>query len=72
MAPLNFTALLIVLGLGLDPAGAVAGVFDDGGFYESFTDFEACNEFLIGDKDIEEERWDIDFSNCLERWPELG
>ena len=34
--------------------------------------FEACHEFLGGDQDIEKERRDIDFSECLDLWPELS
>ena len=63
--------LLIVLGLVLDPTGAKAQ-FDSGGLYENYTDFEACHYFLDGDQNIKEERWDIDISKCLDRWPELG
>ena len=61
---MNFTALLIVLGLGLDPTGITAQL-NDGGIYDNYSDFEACNDFL-------DERWDIDFGKCLDRWPELG
>jgi len=71
VASLNFTALLIVLGLGLDPTG-ISAQLNDGGIYDNYSDFEACNDFLAGDQNIEDERWDIDFGKCLDRWPELG
>ncbi len=62
--------LFIVLCLVLDPTGAKAQ-FDGGGLYENYTDFEACHNFLDGDQNIKEERWDIDFSKFLDRWSEL-
>ena len=68
---MNFTALLIVLGWGLDPTGITAQL-NAGGIYDNYSDFEACNDFLAGDQKIEDERWDIDFGKCLYRWPELG
>ena len=40
--------------------------------YINYTHFEACHDFLDGDQNIEEERRDIDFSKCLDRWPELS
>ena len=40
--------------------------------YVNYTHFEACHEFLGGDQDIEKERRDIDFSECLDLWPELS
>ena len=39
--------------------------------YDNYTHFEACKDFLDGDQMIEDERWDIDFSKCLDQWPEL-
>jgi len=40
--------------------------------YLNYTHFETCHDFLDGDQNIEEERRDIDFSKCLDRWPELS
>ena len=62
--------LLIVLGLVLDPTVAKAQ-FDSGGLYENYTDFEACHNFQDGDQNIKDERWDIGFRKCLDRWFEL-
>ena len=67
----KFFWLLLALGLGLVPTAAKA---DDGpstDLYANYTHFEACHAFLDGDQNIEDERWDIDFSKCLDRWPEL-
>ena len=49
-------------------------IADDGpgSLYNNYTYFEACQAFLDGDQDIEMERSDIDYSKCLDRWPELG
>ncbi len=47
-APLNFTASLIVLGLGLNPTGITAQL-NDGGIHDNYLDFEACKDFLAGD-----------------------
>ena len=44
---MNFTALLIVLGLGLDPTG-ITTQLNDGGIYDNYSDFEACKDFLTG------------------------
>ena len=68
---MNFPWLLIVLGLGIDPIGSKAQL-DDGGLYDNYTDHEACMVYLGGDKKIEEERWDIDFANCIELKMERG
>ena len=68
---MNLSWLLIVLGLAIDPTSAKAQL-DDGGIYDNYTDYEACNAFLSGDQNIEEELWNIDFSDCLDRWPEKG
>ena len=59
------------LGLGLDPTGITAQL-NDGCIYDNYSDFEACNDFLAGDQNIEDESWDIDFGKFLDRWPELG
>ena len=40
--------------------------------YVNYTHFEACEAFLDGDRDIEMERSEINYSKCLDRWPELG
>ena len=40
--------------------------------YVNYTHFVACEAFLDGDQDIEMERRDINYSKCLDRWPELG
>ena len=45
---------------------------DGGNPCDKYTDFEACQDFLDGDQNIEKERWDIDFGKCLDRWPELS
>ena len=66
----KFFWLLLALGLSVDPTTAWAQ-FDGGNPYDNYTDFEACHDFLDGDQNIEDERWDIDFSKCLDRWPEL-
>ena len=66
----KFFWLLLALGLGLAPTTARAQ-FDSGGIYDNYTEFEACHDFLDGDQNIEDERWDIDFSKCLDQWPEL-
>ena len=66
----KFFWLLIVIGLALDPTCARAQL-DGGNPYDNYTDFEACQDFLDGDQNIKDERWDIDFSKCLDRWPEL-
>ena len=68
---MNLSWLLIVLGLAIDPTGAKAQL-DDGGIYDKYTDDEACQAFLDGDETIEQELWNIDFSDCLDRWPEKG
>ena len=66
----TFFWLLLALGLGLNPTAAKAQD-EPGGLYDNYTHFEACKDFLDGDQMIEDERWDIDFSRCLDRWPEL-
>ena len=63
--------LLILFGMTLCSTGVVAQ-FDDGGLYDNYTDFQACQDYLDGDENIEGERWDIDFGNCLDRWPEMN
>ena len=68
---MNLSWLLIVLGLAIDPTGAKAQL-DDGAIYDNYTDYEACNAFLDGDENIEEEVWNIDFSDCLDHRPEQG
>ena len=68
---MNLSWLLIVLGLAIDPTGAKAQL-DDGGIYDNYTDDEACQVFLDGDETIEQELWNIDFSDCLDRLPEKG
>ncbi len=68
---MNFPWLLIVLGLGIDPIGSKAQL-EDGGLYDNYTNHEACMASLGGDKKIEEERWDIDFANCIELKMERG
>jgi len=40
--------------------------------YVNYTYFESGQAFLDGDQDIEMERGDINYSKCLDRWPELG
>ena len=60
---MNFTALLIVLGLGLDPT-CITAQLNDGGIYDNYSDFEACNDFLAGDQNIEDERWDMTSANA--------
>ena len=40
--------------------------------YVNYTHFEACEAFLDGDRDTEMQRSDINYSKCLDRWPELG
>ena len=73
---MKFSSLLILIGLALDPICARAQL-DGGNPYDNYTDFEACQDFLDGDQNIEKERWDIDFGKCLDRkcldrWPELS
>ena len=68
---MNLSWLLIVLGLAIDPTGAKAQL-DDGGIYDNYTNDEACQAFLDGDEAVEQELWNIDFSDCLDRWPEKG
>ena len=68
---MNLSWLLIVLGLAIDPTGAKAQL-DDGGIYGNCIDDEACQAFLDGDENIEQELWNIDFSDCLDRWSEKG
>ena len=68
---MNFPWLLIVLGLGIDPIGSKAQL-EDGGLYDNYTNHETCMASLGGDKKIEEERWDIDFANCIELKMERG
>ena len=67
----KLSSLLILIGLALDPICARAQL-DGGNPYDNYTDFEACQDFLDGDRNIEKERWDIDFVKCLDRWPELS
>ena len=43
---MNFTALLIVLGLGLDPTGITAQL-NDCGIYDNYSDFEASTTFWL-------------------------
>ena len=66
-AALGLLGLMVVL---VSPTAKA----DDGpgSLYDNYTYFEACHAFLDGDQMIEDERWDIDFSKCLDRWPELG
>ncbi len=68
----KFFWLLLVLGLVLDPTAAKAQYGCGSDPYVNYTHFEACQDFLDGDQNIEEERRDIDFSKCLDSWPELG
>ena len=67
----KFFWLLLALGLGLNPTDAKAQDGASNDLYANYTYFEACHAFLDGDQMIEEERWDIDFSRCLDSWPEL-
>ena len=67
----KFFWLLLALGLGLVPTAAKAHDGPGTDPYANYTHFEACHAFLDGDQNIEDERWDIDFSKCLDRWPEL-
>ena len=67
----KFFWLLLALGLGLNPTDAKAQDGASNDLYANYTYFEACHAFLDGDQMIEDERWDIDFSRCLDRWPEL-
>ena len=67
----TFFWLLLALGLGLNPTAAKAQDGPSNDLYANYTYFEACHAFLDGDQMIEEERWDIDFSRCLDSWPEL-
>ena len=68
---MNIPWLLIVLGLAIDPIGSKAQL-DDGGLYDNYTDYEACKAYLGGDQRIQDERWDIDFANCIELKIEKG
>jgi len=68
---MNVPWLLIVLGLGIDPTGSKAQL-DDGGLDDNYTNHEACTAHFGGDKEIEEERWNIDFANCIELKMERG
>ena len=63
--------LLLALGLSVNPTAAKAQDGPSNDLYANYTYFEACHAFLDGDQMIEDERWDIDFSKCLDRWPEL-
>jgi len=67
----KFFWLLLAIGLGVDPTAAKAQYGCGADPYANYTYFEACHAFLDGDQNIEDERWDIDFSKCLDRWPEL-
>jgi len=67
----KFFWLLLALGLGLNPTDAKAQDGASNDLYANYTYFEACHAFLDGDQMIEDERWDIDFSRCLDSWPEL-
>ena len=67
----KFFWLLLAIGLGVDPTAAKAQYGYGTDPYANYTHFEACHAFLDGDQNIEDERWDIDFSKCLDRWPEL-
>jgi len=67
----KFFWLLLALGLGLHPTAAKAQDGPSNDLYANYTYFEACHAFLDGDQMIKDERWDIDFSKCLDRWPEL-
>jgi len=68
----KFFWLLLVLGLLFDPTAAKAQYGCGAETYVNYTYFEACQAFLDGDQDIEMERRDINYSKCLDRWPELG
>lgn len=71
--PLKITmkAVLGLLGFMVVLMSSTAKAQDKpGGLYGNYTHFEACKDFLDGDQMIEDERWDIDFSRCLDRWPE--
>ena len=72
MVTVKLSWLLIVIGLALIPLGARAQYGCGADPYANYTYFEACHAFLDGDQNIEGERWDIDFSTCLDRWPELS
>ena len=71
LVAVKFSSLLILIGLALDPMCARAQL-DGGNPCDKYTNFEACQDFLDGDQNIEKERWDIDFGKCLDRWPELS
>ena len=64
--------LLIVIGLALDPMCAKAQYGCGAETYVNYTHFEACKDYLDGDQNIEDERSEINYSKCLDRWPELG
>ncbi len=65
-------AALGLLGLMVLLVSSTAKAQDEpGGLYDNYTHFEACHDYLDGDQNIEDERWDIDFSKCLDRWPEF-
>mgnify|MGYP001469979610 CR=1 FL=1 len=68
----KFFWLVLVLGLILDSTAGKAQYGCGADPYVNYTYFEACQDFLDGDQNIENERRDIDFSKCLDRWPELG
>ena len=71
--PLKITmkAVLGLLGFMVVLMSSTAKAQDKpGGLYGNYTHFEACKDFLDCDQMIEDERWDIDFSRCLDRWPE--
>ena len=70
--PLKLSWMLIAIGLTLNPLGAKAQYGCGADPYVNYTHFEACHEFLGGDQDIEKERRDINFSECLDLWPELS
>ena len=71
MVAVKLSWLLIVIGMALNPLGARAQYGCGADPYANYTYFEACHAFLDGDQNIEDERLDIDFSTCLDRWPEL-
>jgi len=72
MVAVKLSWLLIVIGLALNPLGARAQYGCGADHYVNYTHFEACQAFLDGDRDIKKERRDINYSKCLDRWPELG
>ena len=55
LVAVKFSSLLILIGLALDPMCARAQL-DGGNTYDNYTDFEACQDFLDGDQNIEKER----------------